>query len=201
MTRALRRDRIRLVLAIGLLLGVGAAITMAAWTDTVFGSGSFGTNAYNVQGSTDGGTTWAEMATSPGGTLGFPVNAATLTPGDTVYAAISLRIDPSAANYGATVSLSGATLTGGTLGTTLRYGAKTGVSAANCSTAGYAGTGTTLVAGNTTLSTGSGATSFALLQNSTPVSVCFAVTLPSSATASAQSDSATAVWQFVALSS
>ncbi len=196
--RATRVDRLLAILAVGMLLGLGAVATMAAWSDSAFSTGSFGTNAFNIQGSVDGGTTWAEMATAPGGTLPFAVNAASLTPGDTVYAPISLRIDPNAQNFGATVSLSGANLTGGNLTTTLRYAAKSGVSAANCTSSGFAANGTALVAANTALSVGSGSTTFALAKDSTPVSVCFAVTLPSSATASTQNDTATATWQFIA---
>ena len=184
------------------MLGVGGAVTLAAWSDSVFVNGDFETGSFNVQGSVNAGTSWFEFDTAPGGTLAFPAGALNITPGDTVYAAVSLRVDPTRNDYDATIGLEGATLTNGsgTLGTNLRYAAKTGVTAANCTSASFAGTGTTLVAANTALSTGSGVTTFELEDDSTAVPVCFAVTLPSNAPSTAQGDTSVAVWKFAASS-
>ncbi len=118
---------------------MGAAVTLAAWTDSVFVNGEFETGSFNVQGSVDG-STWRELDTSPGGDLVFPVQASDLTPGDTVHASLSLRVDPTDADYDATVTLLGAASAGGdgTLDTELRYSARTGVGAASCNPAGFA---------------------------------------------------------------
>ncbi len=78
------------ILASGAVLGIGAVVTLAAWNDTVFGSGEFGigNTAWNVQGSTVSSTAgFLEYATSPpeAGAISFsatpPINALHLMPG------------------------------------------------------------------------------------------------------------------------
>lgn len=44
----------RALLAGGLVLGVGAAVTLAAWTDNEWVRGVFGTGTFGIEGSTDG---------------------------------------------------------------------------------------------------------------------------------------------------
>lgn len=107
-----RRSRmIRAVLAGGLVLGVGAAVTLAAWNDSEFVTGSFTAGTFNLEGSTADGTTFGDNATSPGGTLGFSVSAASLSPTDSVSAPFAVRL---AANTttGAEVELAADTPTG-----------------------------------------------------------------------------------------
>jgi predicted ribosomally synthesized peptide with SipW-like signal peptide len=203
-----RHGRARAFLAGGLVLGVGAAVTLAAWTDNVNAHGDFATGAWNVQGNVSSpfanGTSdanWQEYSTGTGGALAFVVNPTNLTPGDTVYAPIALRVDPTKNSNPASVTLNGATTSGSTvLMSALTYAAKSGVSAATCNAANFAANGTSLVPAATALTTGSGSTAFTLAADSTPVSVCFAVTLPSSAT-TVQSLSGQAVWTFAASSS
>lgn len=58
------RRKVLAVLAGGLVLGVGAAITLAAWNDSEFATGTFTAGSFNLQGSTDG-TTYAEHTAAP----------------------------------------------------------------------------------------------------------------------------------------
>ncbi|WP_255808456.1 SipW-dependent-type signal peptide-containing protein [Leucobacter aridicollis] len=44
----------RALLAGGLVLGVGAAVTLAAWTDNEWVRGVFGTGTFGIEGSKDG---------------------------------------------------------------------------------------------------------------------------------------------------
>lgn len=103
-----RRKKTRAIMASGLVLGVGAAVTLAAWSDTVWGEGTFGTegSAFNIQGSFDGGTTWAERVSPTGagtngaaagadpngpGAMAFAQNANSLIPGQPVYQLVGLH--------------------------------------------------------------------------------------------------------------
>ena len=89
-----RRKKTRAIMASGLVLGVGAVVTLAAWSDTVWGAGTFGTegNAFNIQGSFDGGGTWDEYVTSEdAGPMTFAQNANALIPGQPVYQLVGLH--------------------------------------------------------------------------------------------------------------
>ncbi|SFH86076.1 hypothetical protein E3O11_09355 [Cryobacterium levicorallinum] len=50
-SRQKRNRRIRAVLAGGLVLGLGAAVTLAAWNDSEFARGSFAASGFNLVGS------------------------------------------------------------------------------------------------------------------------------------------------------
>lgn len=81
----LKSRKARALLAGGVVLGVGASMTLAAWSDSEWASGSFGTGGFTFQGSTDG-TDFSEHPDSPGATLDFSMNPAAMTPGDSVTA-------------------------------------------------------------------------------------------------------------------
>lgn len=94
----------RAILAGGLVLGVGAVVTLAAWNDSEFATGEFGAGEFSIEGSTDG-STFSEHATSDAAaTLNFEVNADNLTPGDAVYANYSVQLT-SNSNYAADVTV------------------------------------------------------------------------------------------------
>lgn len=211
-----RGAKVRALLAAGVVVGVGAAATLASWTDTEWawaGNGSgddpgLGASMFDVQQNVwDGagdGANFVDRETAPGGELDFTVRASRLTPGDTVYAPMQLRTiaDSDAAEL---------TLDGAAVGTgdadffaALRYGVRTGVARGSCSAAGFGG-GRTLVPTGTVLGTGSGATTFALAAGDdvTPgeaVDLCFAVTLPAGSPSSLQGKGASPQWAFQALS-
>lgn len=87
-----RRNKLYAVLAGGLVLGVGAAVTLAAWNDSEFATGTFTAGSFDLQGSTDGSSGWASHETDPGATLDFTVDADNLAPDDSVYALYSIRL-------------------------------------------------------------------------------------------------------------
>lgn len=90
-----RRNKVYAVLAGGLVLGVGAAVTLAAWNDSEFATGNFAAGTFVFEGSTDG-TTFAEHPTSgEAASLSFSVGFDNLSPEDVVYAPYALRLTAS----------------------------------------------------------------------------------------------------------
>ncbi|MFW0785301.1 SipW-dependent-type signal peptide-containing protein [Gordonia sp. CPCC 206044] len=97
--RTTRNRKRKAILASGAVLGIGAIITLAAWNDSVWGNGAFGTgdNAWNVEGSTDG-VHFAEYS-EPGspGAINFSiaelqgVDPSNLMPGKTAIGQFWLR--------------------------------------------------------------------------------------------------------------
>lgn len=198
-----KSTKVRALLAGGVVLGMGAAFTLAAWTDNewVFGDngngGGPGTLTYSMQQNTysgAGGTAaWSDQPDSPGGALTFSVNADALLPGSTVYAPMQLRAVAGSEALTATLA-EGVQFTptdpvtnSAALYAALTYGAKTGVAQGSCNAAGFAAAGTQLVANGSALTTTS-ATPISLpagADASTPgtaVDICFAITLPAGIT-------------------
>ncbi|KIQ16054.1 hypothetical protein ASG56_08660 [Rhodococcus sp. Leaf7] len=200
-----RRRKVRALLAGGLVLGIGAAVTLAAWTDNVFGQAQFTAENWNVQGdfSAAGSGAWQEYnTTGTAGTFNYTTGFAALSPGTTVYAPVALRVGlgPTAGGaYDAAVTLVGATPTTGPLTSFLTYQVVSNVTAANC-TAGTITGGASVVAAGSTLGTGSAAKAITLPKAGTALPLCFAVTLPASATADqvAGKTTNTLTWQFQA---
>ncbi|UYO95850.1 SipW-dependent-type signal peptide-containing protein [Microbacterium sp. M28] len=90
-----RRTKIYAVLAGGLVLGVGTAVTLAAWNDSEFASVDFAAGSFVFQGSTDG-TTFADHASEAGAAeLTFTAPFDNLSPDDVVYAPFALRLEAS----------------------------------------------------------------------------------------------------------
>jgi predicted ribosomally synthesized peptide with SipW-like signal peptide len=194
--RGLRSQKMRAILAGGLVLGVGAAITLAAWNDSEFAKGSFGTGAFNMVGSIDG-TSYAEHATAgAAATLTFTVNPTLLTPNDVVYAPFAVRLDAATTND-AVVTISNEA-TSGTL-TNLTY-TLIQPSAFECD---VDTTGTELVPASTAVGTVPSSTTFALAKGTPPttagdpVFLCFKVAAGGSI---AQAQAGTVTWKFAAAS-
>lgn len=92
MAKTADRRKVLAVLAGGLVLGVGAAVTLAAWNDSEFGSADFGAGTFVFQGSTDG-TTFEDHASEGGAAqLAFETGADNLAPGDVLYEAYALSL-------------------------------------------------------------------------------------------------------------
>lgn len=93
-TKQQERSRKRkALLAGGVVLGLGAVATLAAFSDDVFGTGQFNTGDFNIEGSADGDA-WDEYETVNGAAdLTFQLNALQMAPGQTVYAPFDIRID------------------------------------------------------------------------------------------------------------
>ncbi|MGY3552632.1 SipW-dependent-type signal peptide-containing protein [Williamsia sp. R60] len=189
------RRKIRAILAAGLVLGVGAAVTLAAWSDSVWGQSEFATDKWNVQGSFNGGTSWGEFATGPtAGTFTFPLaDATSLTPGESVKAPVSLRVGPATSALNASVTLAPSGNTSALAGEL----ELTVTEAASCSVAGTTPAG--WPAGGS-VATAGGSTPIILNGDMTPRHFCFTVTLPADAALLDTSTTGQVLWEFKATS-
>lgn len=211
----------RALLAGGLVLGLGAAATLAAWTDNewVFGgSGSGdgteprtpGTGIYRMQQNTwtgiAGAANWTDEPDANGGALTFTVAPEKMVPGKTVYSPMQLRavagseaLDVSLAE-GIQSALNQGPDNSTALYGALRYGLYKGVDKAACE-AGTVSGGGVVVAENSVL-TATSAGTFPLAAGAdadtagAPENLCFALTLPSTASADLQGLNTVPVWRF-----
>lgn len=193
-----RSRKFKAILAGGIVLGVGAAVTLAAWTDQEWAEGIFGAGDFNVEGSTDG-TNFDDHTSSDGAaSLSFELPASdNLSPGDAVAAPFVLRLDE-ATTYDATVDLTSAAGTGDNA-SHLTYGI---VQVANAGACEVGATGTQIVPSGTALSATTGKQGFNLAAGAdgaagASVTLCFTVTAGDDLT---EGDAATAQWQFTATS-
>ena len=83
--RRARWKQARALLAGGLVLGIGASATVAAWTDTETGSGEFQAGAFLLEANIDG--SWSS-------TRQMTFDAGAMYPGSVVYAPVRLRTSP-----------------------------------------------------------------------------------------------------------
>lgn len=82
----------RAVAAAGIVLGIGAVITLAAWNDSEFAEGIFGTGSYNVVSSEEGPeATFVDHPESDAAELNF--QASNVAPGGEYAAGFWLRTD------------------------------------------------------------------------------------------------------------
>ncbi|UWF76725.1 MULTISPECIES: SipW-dependent-type signal peptide-containing protein [Microbacterium] len=200
-----RRRKVLAVLAGGLVLGVGAAVTLAAWNDSEFATGTFTAGSFNLEGSTTGrfNASYGDHNVDNGDAAAslvfqLPETAAAMSPGDVVYAPFWVRLDETTTND-ATLVPDGTTAGTGGNEANLSYTVRAIAPAATCD-ATAAGT---LIASGSTLSAQTGATSVPLTKGAaagapgTAVQLCFAVTAGEGIT---QGASATATWKFTATS-
>lgn len=89
------RRKIYATLAGGLVLGVGAAITLAAWNDSEFATSDFAAGTFVFQGSTDGTSFSDHPSEGAAAQLSFSTGFDNLSPNDVVYAPYALRLDSS----------------------------------------------------------------------------------------------------------
>lgn len=193
--------RTRALLAGGLVLGVGATATLAAWVDSENAAGSFTATVFDTEASVNG-TTYADYPTAPGATIAFDTTG--MSAGSVRYGSLSIRTKTNSS--AGSLNIQAATVTNGTtdtaplLGDALRYRV---VRSATCTAAAFTGTPTWVVGGagdaralNTAQNSGTTVTLAAATTTApgaaTPL--CFEVTLPTGASNSLQGKSATAVW-------
>lgn len=194
--RRLRSRRIRAVLAGGLVLGVGATMTLAAWNDSEYSSATFTAGRFDIVGAPDGTTFSSHPAGTPAA-LTFSAPFGAMVPGSTVYALFSVKTaSPSVAG---SLQLSVTSTAGTGLGTYLRYGVRT-IAGTTCNGTTYPA-GTAVVPDNSTMATaGTGAQAVAANGGST-VNYCIAVTLPAAADNGAQGLTAIQTWQILGTAS
>jgi predicted ribosomally synthesized peptide with SipW-like signal peptide len=192
--------RLRAALAGGLVLGVGAAVTLASWTDSESSKGSFTASVFATQSSANGTTFVANPAT-PGATLTF--SAAGMAPGVDNYAFLDVRTTAST-TVGGTVTLTSATAAG-LLAPGLGYRVVRIPVSTTCAAAAFTGS-PTFVAGDATtylavtiVPVSPVASTIAAAGGSTRL--CVDLRILTTAPSSLQGTSAAVTWQFTAVSS
>jgi predicted ribosomally synthesized peptide with SipW-like signal peptide len=208
---AARRPRtftkVRAVLAGALVLGVGATMTLASWTDTEFASGAFATSKFDTQSSIDG-SAWADSVSAPGATITFAGTG--MSPDTHRYGYVLIRTKPN--SVAGTLAFVAPTVTNGGadvspfLGSALQYKA-IAITAAGCSATTFStgtpsyivGTSGAYAALATAGSTGV-ALPAATASAGAPVGYCFDVYLPVAADPLLQGKSTTVTWNVTATS-
>lgn len=188
-SRSLALRRIRAVLAGGLVLGIGATGTLAAWTDPEQATATFTAGVFGIQGSTNGGATWAEHPTTPAA-LTFSAPATAMLPGDTVYARFSVRTTSS--SVAGRLQFTAGTGNGTGLGAYLTYGVAV-VPDTTCDAATFAAA-PKIVQPGVPLTTGATATQTVPAAGAGTVTYCLAVTLPATTGNAAQGAGLAANW-------
>jgi len=202
-TKATQR-KILAVLAGGLVLGVGTAVTLAVWNDSEFANGTFTAGAFNLQGSTDG-TAYADHdSAGSAATLAFTLPAGlvgNMSPTSSVYAGFWVRL-AAGTTSGATLVADGTTTDQPSSSNSehLSYSIYQLAPGATCDAA--TATGTPIATG-TTLEAQSGATAVPLSAGATAsepgtaVQLCFKVTADAALEPSLVTN---ATWKFTATS-
>ncbi|KFF59789.1 hypothetical protein JF66_08950 [Cryobacterium sp. MLB-32] len=189
----------RALLAGGLVLGVGAAITLAVWNDSEFATGTFTSGHFDMLGSVDG-TTFSNHPSGAPGALSFSLGFDNLAPDDVTSAPYVVHLD-AATTTDAVVSVNSADVTG-TAAADLTYGIRQVASVVACTPT--AATGTVIVPAGTLLSSVTGASTFPLAKSVDGIVVgadaflCIQVTGSSTL---AQDTTATGTWELLATSS
>ena len=99
-----RRRKVLALLSAGVVLGIGAVITLAVWNDPEFAQGTFTTQEFDIQGSVNGTTFSSSTSPTAPKTLAFSIEAADMTPGSTTYAPFAVQLSDKSA-YRAAVTL------------------------------------------------------------------------------------------------
>jgi predicted ribosomally synthesized peptide with SipW-like signal peptide len=198
--RRSRHTRIRAVLAGGLVLGIGAAVTLASWVDTEYGTGSFTASTFNTE-STGATVNWVSNTASPGATLVFAATA--MSPSASHYASLNVRTT-AATTVAGTAELTSATTTG-TLAAVLEYRAvRAPSSGTTCNAAAFAGSPTWIAGGSSSWiasNTVPGSpVSSAIAAAGGEIRYCFDVRILSTAASSYQGASGTITWLFTTTS-
>ncbi len=199
--KSTRRRRTQAVLAGGIVLGIGAAVTLATWSDSEFAEGIFGSGSFNLEGSTDGGSYSDHPTEDAAATLSF--SADSMIPGETVYASLSVRLDEDT-TVGGTIESDDGIAVVESEGDNLDHLSYTVYADPQSCSAGEASTGDAVASGSDlsegvgsdttiSLSTGSGDSA------GEPVMLCFAVTADPDDLQ--QSGSTNVIWQVTATSS
>lgn len=194
--RSLASRRIRAILAAGVVLGIGGASTLAAWTDPEYTTATMTAGRFGIEGAS-GTAAFGEHATrGSAAQLAFDIPTNALAPGATAYSAFRVRtIDGSVAGT-ALLTADGGNEAG--LGAYLRYGVSV-VSGTTCSAATFA-SGTVIVPRGSTLTTSATQSQSLQAASGNTVTYCFAITLPPETGNAAQGTTLSATWNVQAQS-
>lgn len=196
-SQSLRR-RILALLASGLVLGVGAAATLAAWNDSEHTSGSFTAGSFGIIGSTDGTTFSEHNSGASAASLTFSAQANGLYPGASTYALFSVKtLNPSVAG---TVQLNASSANASGLGEHLEYGVRV-ISGTTCDATAFNGSLTDIVPSGSALDAHGTNLQSLGANGADQVNFCFNVTMPTTTPNAAQNLTVAPTWEFVATSS
>lgn len=194
-----RRRKVQAVLAGGVVLGIGTAVTLAAWNDSEFALGTFGSATFNLEGSTDG-ETFADNDTEEAAAV-LEFAADNVIPGETLYAPFWVQLDDATTVDGTIEAADGISIVAsdGANADFLSYAVY--ADPASCDADGA--TGGDLVASGEDLSEGVGSEATLDLaagdsEPGTPIQLCFVV--QADATDLLEDEPASAVWQVRATS-
>lgn len=198
--RRLRNRRIKAVLAGGLVFGIGATATLAAWTDTEAASGSFEAGTFNIDLSVD--KTW-------GNSREMTFKATGMYPGSKVYAPAYVRTTAATTMKGQIqVVGSGVSGSANTIAESLEYRTVTRsfpsaaeAFASPCDASAFAGSPTFVFGGGASKQPLRASATSSAKQTVSPVAgsvqaYCFEVVLPASTPSAAQGTSAAHTWTF-----
>ena len=88
---SVRQRQRRALAAGGTVLGIGAVLVAAGWTDTVLGSTEFATGSqFGIESSVDGGSMWSSHPIGAPNPLAFTTTATGMIPGSVVFAPVEL---------------------------------------------------------------------------------------------------------------
>lgn len=186
--------KVRALLASGLVLGVGASVTLAAWNDSEHASGTVSAGHFTLEGSADGASFSTTTADSPH-QLSFSVDSQ-LVPGGRTYALFSVRAASS--SIGGTVHLQGDDANTGTLADALTYGVVT-VTEPSCTAEAFS-LGTQVVPRGTALTGGAESSQDVAPDQGSTVHYCLELTLSAEAPNAVQGGSTTPRWHAVGTS-
>lgn len=201
--KRLRNRRIKAILAGGLVFGVGATATVAAWTDTETANGSFAAGRFNIELSVDG-TAWTSNPS-------MVFNAGNMYPGSKVYAKVLVKTTSNTTMKGdVKVSGGGIGSPGTGIGNSLAYRAVTqattvgGMNGFTCGEASFTGSPQYVLGGASRipLKTGveSGSTQSLSSAAASVQAYCFEVALPDTTPNDAQGSTANHTWTWKATS-
>lgn len=202
-TKATQR-KVLAVLAGGLVLGVGTAVTLAVWNDSEFANGTFTAGTFNLEGSTDGTAYADHNSAGTAATLAFTLPAGlvgNMSPTSSVYAGFWVRL-AAGTTSGANLVADGTTADAAATSNSdhLSYSIYQLAPGATCNAA--TATGTPIATG-ATLDVQTGTTPIPLTVGGTPavpgtaVQLCFKVTADAALEPSLVTN---ATWKFTATS-
>ncbi|HEV7951411.1 MAG TPA: SipW-dependent-type signal peptide-containing protein, partial [Glaciihabitans sp.] len=219
------------VLAAGLVLGLGATVTLAAWNDAEWITGGFdsdgdgiadtpgvGTSIFEVQQNVSSpyvDSEWADRETNSGGPLTFTTGNLSLTPGEAVFAPVSLTTTATSV-AAETLTLAAATPAAGVtavdadsllfnaleLRVVVNTSADTDAPVA-CAAAAFSPTATYVVGSavaSEPLTTAGDTTTALAAASADKQDYCFEVSLPDTAPSTLQGRAVAPAWQFISAS-
>ncbi|WP_438353662.1 SipW-dependent-type signal peptide-containing protein [Microbacterium sp. CJ88] len=203
--RGRRWPRLRALLAGGLVLGIGATVTLAAWTDSEYTAATLTAGRFGILGSMNGAA-FADHATSPGATLTFSPALGAVYPGAPPgFTTVQIRTASTASggfnSVAGTVSMQTSTAATGGLAGALVYAVRVIPTGSSCNEALFSNAAAPVIVPNATPLTTAVGASAANVQTvaasaGSTVSYCVRIALPLTAPDGIQNSSTPVVWQF-----